>query len=317
MKEIYKGIKKPHDGLKEFLETYEAPPWRVKSDSDGRDYDPTDDEKMVVNLALHLRRPILLGGDPGVGKSSLAKSVAYELTKSKVLHWQITTHSVLKDGLYEYDAVARLQDVKESNDTTKSKSIGDFLTLGALGSAFASDEMRVVLVDELDKSDIDFPNNLLHILEEMEFPIPELARTGKSEHEVYDADGKKIKIKLENGKLRCKVFPLIIFTSNKEREFSPAFLRRVITHDITLPDDKKELEDRLYKILSTHLKDIEKFQEIEEDIREIIKDFISNIQEEGNQLSTDMLMNAVFLKLQDVDVENKKVLQKIWHKLSS
>lgn len=323
MKEIYQGLKKKNgENIKKDLENLEkfAPPWRRHKEESGKNYEASEEEKLIVNLALKLRRPILLGGDPGIGKSSLAKSVDYELELGGVLHWQITTHSVLKDGLYDYDAIARLQDVKSSNDG-KIKPIGDFITLNALGTAFASDKMRVVLIDELDKSDIDFPNNLLHILEEREFPIPELARTGESEHEVYTADGEKITITLKNGKLQCKVFPLIIFTSNKEREFPAAFMRRVLTHNITLPDSEEELKERLFKIVSNHLKDYEtqdenkNFNEIEDRVKNIIQKFIEQIRNENKQLATDQLMHAVFLELQGIDV-NEDMLKKIWHKLS-
>lgn len=324
MKEIYQGLrKKNYANIKEDLENLEnfAPPWRKHKDESGKSYEASEEEKLVINLALQLRRPILLGGDPGIGKSSLAKSVDYELEAGGVLDWQITTHSVLKDGLYDYDAIARLEDVKSSKDGA-IKPIGDFVTLNALGTAFASDKMRVVLIDELDKSDIDFPNNLLHVLEEREFPIPELARTGENEHKVYTADGKKVKITLKNGKLQCKVFPLIIFTSNKEREFPAAFMRRVLTHDIILPDDEEELKDKLFQIVSNHLKDYEtqdknkKFNEIEEKVKKIIQKFIHQIRNENKQLATDQLMHAIFLELQGIDADDQDILKKIWHKLS-
>ncbi len=324
MKEIYQGLrKKNYANIKDDLENLEkfVPPWRKHKDESGKSYEASDEEKLVVNLALQLRRPILLGGDPGIGKSSLAKSVDYELESGGVLDWQITTHSVLKDGLYDYDAIARLEDVKSSKDSA-IKPIGDFVTLNALGTAFASDKMRVVLIDELDKSDIDFPNNLLHVLEEREFPIPELARTGENEHEVYTADGKKVKITLKNGKLQCKVFPLIIFTSNKEREFPAAFMRRVLTHDITLPDDEEALKERLFQIVSNHLKDYKtqdenkKFNEIEEKVKKIIQKFIHQMRDENKQLATDQLMHAIFLELQGIDADDQDILKKIWHKLS-
>jgi len=314
---IYNGNKKDKNDLKEFLADNPAPPWREKNIDDGKNYNPTDDEKDIVNLALHLRRPILLGGDPGVGKSSLAKSVAYTLGCGKMLHWQITTHSVLGDGLYEYDAVGRLQDIKNEESSLKKrrkqKEIGNYLQLGALGSAFASDTMRVVLIDELDKSDIDFPNNLLHVLEEREFPIPQLARSGKSKHIVYTDDGSKKEITLVNGKLQCKVFPLIIMTSNKEREFPPAFKRRVLMHDIKLPDGDEALKNRFLEITKKHLEQGDNINEIEDKVIEIIKRFIQE-RKEGNQ-ATNQLMDSVFLKLNNIDPLDEKILKKIWHKL--
>lgn len=318
MDSLYDGTEKKKEELGEFLKKNEAPSWRVKTEDDGKDYNPSDGEKEIVNLALHLRRPILLGGDPGVGKSSLAKSVNYTLGCGKLLHWQITTHSILKEGLYEYDAVARLQNVKDADEP--NKLIGDYITLGVLGSAFVSDSMRVVLIDELDKSDIDFPNNLLHVLEEREFPMPELARTGKNTHKVYNDNGELVDIVLENGKLKCKVFPLIIMTSNNEREFPSAFNRRVLMHDIVFDNGEELFKEKLNDILEKHLT-ID--ASMKDKVESIIDKFIVKVREEEIQLSTDQLMNAVFLELKDVVDEetsdivvDEKRLKKIWHKLS-
>jgi len=317
MELIYDGNKKEYDELDKFLDDHKAPPWRVQKSSSGEDYKPSPEEVDIVNLSLYLRRPILVSGDPGVGKSTLAKSVAVTLDCGDVLHWQITTHSILKDGLYEYDAIARLQDVKLGKD---NKNIGEYVRLGALGSAFASKSMRVVLIDEIDKSDIDFPNNLLHVLEEREFDIPELARTGVNTHEVYDDNGQKIEITLENSKLKCEVFPLIIMTSNAEREFPPAFKRRVLMHNIELPSDREELKDRLNEIIISHLSDAKKLNNTTEDIKnsldKIINNFIDKVQKDKSKLSIDQLMNSVFLELEDIDTQSEERIKKIWHNLS-
>ena len=127
----------------------------------------------MVNTALFLRRPLLITGKPGSGKSTLAHSVAYELNLGPVLRWPITTRSTLQDGLYRYDAIARLHEASLRGGTPK---IGPFVQLGPLGTAMVPTRWpRVLLIDEIDKSDIDLPNDLLNIFEEGEFEIPELA----------------------------------------------------------------------------------------------------------------------------------------------
>ncbi len=309
---IYDGTDKNEGDLQKFLEKNEAPSWRRERTEKEKinkktTYDPSEDEVEVVNLALYLRKPILLSGNPGVGKSSLAKSVAETLHCGKVLHWQITTQSKLEDGLYTYDAIGRLHDKGD---------VADYIHLGALGTAFASDSMRVVLLDELDKSDIDFPNNLLHILEEREFAIPELARLKDGKHKVKNEDGDLVPITLENGKLKCKnEFPLIVMTSNREREFSPALMRRVISHDIVLSNDAKELKEKFKTILENHLtkSEVDKLGQTAENI---IDNFIEKIKNNPNDFSPDMLMKAIFLEIQGVDTSKHSRLDRIWHRLS-
>lgn len=147
--------------------------------------DNSNDRNSVINMvnaALYLRRPLLVTGKPGTGKTSLAYAVAYELKLGTVLPWYITARSTLQEGLYRYDAIARLQDVQMGD---KSKDIGRYIQLGPLGTALLpSHRPRVLLIDEIDKSDINLPNDLLNLFEEGEFEIPELARISKEMDQV-------------------------------------------------------------------------------------------------------------------------------------
>ncbi len=296
-------------GPKPLKQLPEAPPWRRFS----RETDSKDDEHFeagakeieLVNAALYLRRPLLVTGKPGVGKTSLTYAVARELGLGKVLRWSITTQSTLRDGLYRYDAIARLQDTSLEGGG-KPPPIGNYLRLGPLGTAFAeSDRPRVLLIDEIDKSDIDLPNDLLHIFEEGEFEIPELARLPREQSTVRilphnapsDADAERDGIAIERGKVRCREFPLVVMTSNGEREFPPAFLRRCLHLKIDPPDHGK-----LVKILRAHL-DLG-----DEEIGRLdglIADFLKRRNEDKQDLAADQLLNAVFLALKDIDSERR------------
>jgi len=308
---IYEGAEEPHDNLSKLPE---PPSWREKKKPKKKNtFIPSKKEMQLVNTALYLRRPLLITGKPGTGKSSLAKAVAYELKLGKVLHWQITTKSTLEEALYSYDAIGRLQDssMNNSEGSVESKEIGNYVRLGALGTAFASESMRVLLIDEIDKSDIDLPNNLLHVFEENEFTIPELARLSSNEH-LVNTHGSDEKIKIVRGKVEAKNFPLIILTSNGEREFPPAFLRRCIHLDIDVPN-----EEKLVRIVESHL-DLEvKESEV---IQKVIKEFLTKRDKEGKELSTDQLLNAIFLVLKELDVLDKnkeEILKSIWLSLSN
>jgi MoxR-like ATPase len=271
------------------------PSWRDfnNSESDPKKrraetFQARSEEIDLVNAALYLRRPLLVTGKPGTGKTSLAYAVAYELGLGEVLHWPITTRTTLKDGLYNYDAIGRLQDAKDKDkDKDNLAEIGKYINLSSLGTALLpSDKPRVLLIDEIDKSDIDLPNDLLHIFEEGEFEIPELRRIADKLDQVeVQTAYKDQKATIEKGRIRCTSFPFVILTSNGERDFPPPFLRRCIRLNIQEPD-KTELE----RIVKAHL---QLDDELSEKADNLIEQFLKKRQ--NGELATDQLLNAVYL----------------------
>jgi MoxR-like ATPase len=255
-------------------------------ESIGKSFRITEEVTRAVNASLILRRPLLVTGKPGVGKSSLASAVAYELRMGPVLRWPITSRSTVKGGLYDYDAVGRLQAGGES------VPIGDFLRLGPLGSAlYPTCWPRVLLIDEIDKGDIDFPNDLLNILEEGYFEIPELAR---AREEVVDVrlHNSKEGVRIVMGEIKCQQFPFVVLTSNGEREFPPPFLRRCIR--ITIPQPtSRELAEIVESHLLTYLTD----KKVHNEMLALVTRFVALRQEQ--ELATDQLLNAVFVVLGD------------------
>ena len=206
-------------------------------------YITTEDLEMAVNAAINLEKPLLVKGEPGTGKTELAKQVAIKLGL-KLFEWNIKSTTKAHQGLYEYDAVSRLRDSQLGDK--KVNDIKNYIKKGTIWSAFSSKEKAVLLIDEIDKADIEFPNDLLHELDKMKFLVYE---TG----EVISA----------------KKRPIVIITSNNEKELPDAFLRRCFFHYIQFPD-----QETLSKIINVHFPDIKKnllqsALEIFFDIREV------------------------------------------------
>ncbi|MFC5724810.1 AAA family ATPase [Streptomyces gamaensis] len=307
---IYRGAGLPHDGIRRLPP---PPPWRDFAASgqhaeEGADVDasaarrlgvqrrlvenhhPRPEEVEAVNAALYLRRPLLVTGNPGTGKSTLAHAVAHELGLGRVLRWPIVSRTTLRDGLYRYDAIARLQDVQLERavggdaEGTARHSIGSYVRLGPLGTALLpAGTPRVLLVDELDKGDLDLPNDLLGALEEGEFTLPELERIADREPEVEVLTDDGTRAVIHGGRVRCTTFPLIVLTSNGEREFPAALLRRCIQLDLEAPG-----EEQLTAMVRAHLGDA-----AVRDGGELIQRFLD--REPGEVIAADQLLNALFL----------------------
>lgn len=184
------------------------------------------DLQVAVNAAIHLQKPLLVKGEPGTGKTLLAHEIARSLGK-EIITWHIKSTTLAQQGLYEYDAVSRLRDSQLGMDSVND--IAHYIKKGKLWEAFDTDEQKVLLIDEIDKADIEFPNDLLLELDKMEFYCYELQRT-----------------------IKAKTRPIVIITSNNEKELPDAFLRRCLFHFITFPD--KETMQDIVKVHYPNLK---------------------------------------------------------------
>jgi MoxR-like ATPase len=191
-----------------------------------RDYVASEELLASVNVAIALQKPLLIKGEPGTGKTMLAQAVANSLGR-KLIIWNIKSTTKAQDGLYMYDTIQRLYDGQFGVEGVDD--IARYIKLGKLGEAFESDEQVILLIDEIDKADLEFPNDLLWELDQMEFYIHETKRTVKAKHR-----------------------PIVIITSNAEKELPDAFLRRCIFHYIDFPN-----ADLMEEIIRTHYPDVE------------------------------------------------------------
>ncbi|MCK1675241.1 MoxR family ATPase [Bradyrhizobium sp. 150] len=300
---IFHGDRSPHDDI---LTLPHPPPWRfarapkkllpaTSDDSPERQraepFRPTQEMIRAVNAALYLRRPLLLTGRPGSGKSTLISKVAHELMLGTVLRWPINSRSTVRGGIYEYDAIGRLQ-----AGTTEPPLVESYLKLGPLGTALvAKGRPCALLVDEIDKSDLDFANDLLNIIEDGEYEIAELRRLGEETVTVSDSLGRPVEI--SRGLLQADHFPFVIMTSNGEREFPAPFLRRCIRLDVETPT-RSQVEE----IVIAQLK-LSKEALAEKRVKELIDDFVNtNV---ASNVSTDQLLNAIFLTATLKDTERR------------
>lgn len=205
--------------------------------------DEAEAVRLAVNAAIHLRRPLLITGTPGCGKTSLAYAIANELGLGRVLCWPITPRSEVREGLYRYEALDRLRDSQPGSTV----SAAEFITLGPLGTAFLPFATpRVLLIDEIDKSDLQLPNELLHLFEEGAYEIPQLRREARHDSEPtaeVDTDDPGCRAPIRAGRVQCRAFPIVVMTSNRERDFPPAFHRRCIRVEMPTPTQRETLLD--------------------------------------------------------------------------
>ena len=228
-------------------------------------YVATPELQMAVNAAITLQRPLLLKGEPGTGKTMLAEQLADALD-TDLIQWHIKSTTRAHQGLYEYDAVSRLRDSQLGND--RVHDISNYIVQGKLWEAFTADKPVVLLIDEIDKADIEFPNDLLLELDKMEFYVYETQERVQAKHR-----------------------PIILITSNNEKELPDAFLRRCFFHYIDFPD-----RDTMKAIVDVHFPDIE--QKLVSDVLEVFFD-IRNIPGLKKKPSTSEFIDWLKLLMAD------------------
>lgn len=353
---VYRGTGRPLHDIPPTDLLPPAPPWRnfrggplperdVPPGDDGemerrlgsefhlseRDVDPHEVD--MVNAALYLRRPLLVTGRPGTGKSSLAFRIARELRLGRVLRWSITSHTTLKAGQYGYDAIGRavaagtrqaaarwdreagsraVDPPAVADPADQEPPIGEFVRLGPLGTAFLPRRLpRVLLIDELDKSEADLTNDLLSIFEDGEFAIQELERMRNRSPEVsVFTDDPEVTATIVGGRVQCHAFPMIVITSNGERDFPAAFLRRCLQLETRAPS-----ADQLAAMVAAHMVGSD-----DEHRLRLIQEFVDRSAAVGG-LPADKLLDAVYLATsgayQENDVSWSRLVDALWRQLTS
>lgn len=301
-----------------------------------------------VNAAIHLRRPLLLVGPPGVGKSSLAHQISRELRLGRVLRWPVTSRSTVRDGLYSYDPLTQIHDLNlenararitgaegspgagarggsqgrpgteeqegaEGRPGTSARSIGRYLALGPLGTAFLPARLpRVLLVDDFDLGDFDLSGDLLDLFESGGFHVPELARlAGVAERIAVATDDPGRSVSVERGRVLCSAFPIVVLTCNNERDLPPAFMRRCIPVRMGLPR-----EEELLAAVAGHFDG-----NLPTGTRDLVTKFL-DAGVHGDQLALDQLLNAVHLVGQldhgagPTSEQVDHLAELLWHRLT-
>ncbi|MFJ9939555.1 AAA family ATPase [Streptomyces erythrochromogenes] len=294
----YRGTGEPHD-----TRLPDPPPWRAfPRRPSPHTFQPPEGLTDAVNAAVFLHRPLLITGAAGSGKSTVIEQVADELRLGSVLRWHITSRSTLTDALYRYDALGHIHTLRiaqsEPRRRRKQGDIADFLQLGPLGTALlpGSPRPRALLIDEIDKSDLDLPSDLLDVLERGVFEIPELVRHSERRVQVRrwrggdgrDEPQESRPYEVVDGRVQCHRFPFIVMTSNGEREFPAPFLRRCIRYDMP-----RLSVEALQSVVEAHVE-----RALPPDAADLVKQFVAKVAR-GETLAVDQLLNAVKLLIDD------------------
>ncbi|GAA2109692.1 MoxR family ATPase [Kitasatospora saccharophila] len=280
----YRGDGRPRD-----VTLAPPPPWRRLGGLEPhRAFLPPAGLTDAVNAALYLHRPLLITGGAGTGKSTVIEQVAVELRLGPVLKWHVTSRSTLPEALCRYDALAHIHALRVSEARGAAPAdIDAFLRLGPLGTALLPGRRpRALLIDEIDKSDIDLPADLLDVLENGTFEIPELVRHTRDTVHVrtWESTGTA---EIEAGLVQCDAFPFIVMTSNGERDFPAPFLRRCIRYDMPRPD-----APALHRAVAAHLG--LDGAPLAAEAAALVTEFADRIAR-GETLAVDQLLNAVRL----------------------